>query len=545
MPSPSLQKTIDRVRRASAKAAAMVMYGFGIRANGPAPTPRAALDRWLASIDSKPLPAITGHVLLSALRNPTWIEWAGYAACVMRRMGIRTTILYSRSQVSAAESQWLPSKWRFWPGMIAIPDIALIDIDTWTDPSPTNCPGLDAAVNAIVSAAVAYDRHIEEQDIVDNPSIFCADVDALRARNLRAGNGLYELLKRERFDSFILMSGLVGETPGLLHAARESAQTTVCLEGWAWRAGHMIYNHNAPALEYNVKGWLEALGPWDAAKEREVDEYLKFVDGAKASDASWLESFYRVQRNAVSANLPERVREFVTAPGTLLLAAPNVVGDSSMLARERCFRGQRDWLEHLIAHVRERPQLRLVVRAHPAEQWVGPIKCKIRTGDLATRLAGDAPNVLVIGSEEPVNTFSLLPFASAGLVYLSSAGSEMTARGLPVIAAGRPKYEGLGIVDEPLDESAYFAAIDAVPSAPKRPSAARIVAAKRYLHLVFKGFSFCAQGSDFRAMSLDLDHPDSPAEHETFFRIIACRQRGPDQGSVGPTSQPHAILSRI
>ena len=523
----------------------MAMYGFGIRANGPAPTPRAALDRWLASIDSKPLPAITGHVLLSALRNPTWIEWAGYAACVMRRMGIRTTILYSRSQVSAAESQWLPSKWRFWPGMIAIPDIALIDIDTWTDPSPTNCPGLDAAVNAIVSAAVAYDRHIEEQDIVDNPSIFCADVDALRARNLRAGNGLYELLKRERFDSFILMSGLVGETPGLLHAARESAQTTVCLEGWAWRAGHMIYNHNAPALEYNVKGWLEALGPWDAAKEREVDEYLKFVDGAKASDASWLESFYRVQRNAVSANLPERVREFVTAPGTLLLAAPNVVGDSSMLARERCFRGQRDWLEQLIAHVRERPQLRLVVRAHPAEQWVGPIKCKIRTGDLATRLAGDAPNVLVIGSEEPVNTFSLLPFASAGLVYLSSAGSEMTARGLPVIAAGRPKYEGLGIVDEPLDASAYFAAIDAVPSAPKRPSAARIVAAKRYLHLVFKGFSFCAQGSDFRAMSLDLDHPDSPAEHETFFRIIACRQRGPDQGSVGPTSQPHAILSRI
>ena len=545
MASLSLQEKIQRVRRASAKAAAMTIYGIGIRGSGSAPTPRAALDRWLASIDSKPLPAITGHVLLSALRNPTWIEWAGYAACVMRRMGVRTTILYSRSQVSAAESQWLPSKWRFWPGMIAIPDITLIDIDTWADPSPTNCPGLDAAVNAIVFAAVAYDRHIEEQDIVDNPSTFGADVDALRARNLRAGNGLYELLKQERFDSFILMSGLVGETPGLLHAARESAQTTVCLEGWAWRAGHMIYNHNAPALEYNVKGWLEALGPWDAAKEREVDEYLKFVDGAKASDATWLENFYRVQRDSVSATLPGRVCAFVTAPGTLLLAAPNVVGDSSMLARERCFRGQRDWLEQLIAHVRARPQLRLVVRAHPAEQWVGPVKCTIRTGDLATRLAGNAPNVLVIGSEEPVNTFSLLPFASAGLVYLSSAGPEMTARGLPVIAAGRPKYEGLGIVDEPLDASSYFAAVDAVPSAPKRPSAARIVAAKRYLHLVFRGFSFSAQGTDFRAMSLDLDHPDSPAEHETFFRIIAGRQRGPDQGSAGPSTQPHAILSRI
>lgn len=45
------------------------------------------------------------------------------------------------------------------PGITAIPDVALIDIDTWTDLSPTNCPDLEAAVNAIVSAAVAHDRH--------------------------------------------------------------------------------------------------------------------------------------------------------------------------------------------------------------------------------------------------------------------------------------------------------------------------------------------------------------------------------------------------
>lgn len=536
---------IHNLGRACAKGAVIVLRGTGVRTRGTASTPRAALDRWLVSLYSKSLPTITGHVLLSALRNPTWIEWAGYAACVMRRMGIRTTILYSRSQVRAAEPQWLPAKWRFWPRISDIPDVHLIDIDAWIDASPSACPGLEGAVNSIVCAAVAYDRHIEEQDIADNISTFGADVDALRMRNLRAGNGLYAMLKRERFDSFILMSGLIGETPGLLHAARELSQPTVCLEGWAWRAGHMIYNHNAPALEYNVKGWLEALGPWDAAKEREVDEYLKFVDGANFSDAAWLESFYRVQRDSVSANLPDRVRAFVSAPGTLLLAAPNVVGDSSMLARERCFRGQRDWLEQLIAHVRARPHMRLVVRAHPAEQWVGPIKCKIRTGDLATRLAGDAPNVLVIGSEEPVNTFSLLPFASAGLVYLSSAGPEMTARGLSVIAAGRPKYEGLGIVDEPLNANAYFAAIDSVPSDPRRPSGACILIAKRYLHLVFKGFSYRAQGSDFRVTALEVDSPESPTEHDAFFRIIVGRQRSPDQGSTAPAVSADEILSRI
>lgn len=527
MPIQALHDRVRRLRGVSTRAASIAMWGLGF--SGHAPTPRAALDRWLKNLHSKPLPAITGHVLLSALRNPTWIEWAGYAACVMRRMGFRTTILFSGRQVSAAELSWIPSDWRFWPGVSAIPDVALIDIDAWDDLSLTRCPRLEAAVNETVLAAVAYDYHTEEQDVVDDRSTFDAAVEALRARNLRAGNGLYELLKRERFDTFVLMSGLIGETPGLLHAARESKQPTVCVEGWAWRAGHMIYNHDAPALEYNISGWLAALGPWDADKEREVDEYLKFVDGANASDADWLESFYRVQRDAVSAILPDRIREFVTVPGTLFLAAPNVVGDSSMLSRERCFRGQRDWLQQLIAHVRLQPHVRLVVRAHPAEQWVGPVKCKFRIGDLANRLARDAPNVLVIGSEEPVNTFSLLPFASAGLVYLSSAGAEMTARGLPVIAAGRPKYEGLGIVDEPPDAKSYFAAVQAISSSPKRPSAAQIVAAKRYLHLVFKGFSFHAHGGKFRATGLDLDHPESPQEHDAFFRIITGRAQGPDQ----------------
>lgn len=484
-------------------------------------SPREALDNWLAALGRRSLPPTDRHVLVTALRNPTWICWAAYAACVLRLMGVRTTMVFSGSQVRAAEPQWVPRKYRFWDGVPGIPGLRLLDMDSWVDSDPNVVPGLATSVDGMVRAALAYDLHIEEQDVLEGEESLGGAIESLRERNLRAGNGLWNLLAKERFDSFVLVSGLIAETHGLLQAARASSQPTVCVEGWAWRAGHMIYNHDAPALEYNVGAWMRVFGPWSREKDCEVDAYLKFVDGQQSADGHWLDSFYRVQRESVSATLPPRVREFLATGGSVLLAAPNVIGDSSMLVRERGFAGQRDWIERLILHVRQRPHLRLVVRAHPAEQWVGPGKCILRMGDIAARAARGVPNVLVIHSQEPLNTFSLLPFSSLGLVYLSSAGVEMTARGLPVIAAGRPKYEGLGIVAEPLTQGDYFAALDSMSSKPSRPSVDSISAARKYLYLVFKGFSFQAQGRDFKPMSLDLERPAAPIEHDAFFRILA------------------------
>lgn len=525
------QDAIRRARTAARIGAGVVAHELGASPRRP-PVARIALDRWTAQLRARPLPPVTRRVLVTALRNGTWMEWAAYAACVLRRMGVATTLLHSGAQERAVGGR-TPARWRFWNGVAAIPDVRTVDLDAWTDASPGACPGLDAAVERIVRASVAYDRHVEEHDVADDAATYGEAVAALRTRMMRAGNGIHAFLSRERFDQVVVLSGLIGETPGLLHGALAAGAPVVCVEGWAWRAGHMIYNHGAPALEYNVQGWLDALGAWDERKEREVDAYLRFVDGARPQDAAWLESFYRVQRDAVGATLPEHVRAFTQRPGALLLAAPNVVGDSSMLVRERAFRGQRDWLEALVAHMRTRPQANLVVRAHPAEQWVGPGKCTVRAGELARRIAAGAPNVLVIGSEEPVNTFSLLPFARAGLVYLSSAGPEMVARGLPVVAAGRPKYEGLGIVEEPATRGAYFAAVDAHIAQATRPDAARSQAAKRYLHLVFKGFSFPAHGADFRAVSIDFANPPEKEAHDRFYRIVAGLERGPDQGPAG------------
>jgi len=488
------------------------------------PTARLALERWLRALG--PIPPERGRVLITALRSRTWMEWTAYAACVLRQRGWTTTLLYRRSQVE--RTYRAPGPFNFWHRVADIPGIELIDLDTL--PAGEIDPSYRVLAEDLAPACIAYDAHVEEVDILADPKTYGARVASLARECARSGAALEAFLRsRPRFHRFLCYSGLIAESPGLLAAARRVGQETFCLEGWSWRPGHMVYNRNAPALEYNVQGWMAAGGGWTEEKEREIDKYLKFLDGEARNDA-WLNNFYRIQRAEVSAQLPPHIREFVAEDAPIFLCAPNVIGDSSMLRRETIFDGMRPWLRELIGWFRERPHLKLVIRAHPAEVWVGA-KCALHVGLYARELAAGAPNILVIDATEATNTFSLLPFARAGLVWISSAGVDFPVRGLPCMAAGKPKYTGLGIVEEPESREAYFATLARWAESAPRPTAEQTRSGKRFLHMVFKGFSFEAGSRTYYADQLRLGDMPSQEEHDRFFDILLGDRPAPDESA--------------
>ncbi len=485
-------------------------------------TARQALESWLNALG--PLPEIRGRILLTAGRNPTWIEWAAYAACVLRRMGFAPSLLYRASEIRRLYPE--PAYWNFWHGVSRIPDVALLNLEA-ESVADAGCTAYDDVAREASAYVVAYDHHVEESDVRADEARFGAALTNTSDRLRTAGAALTQILTPRRFDRFLCYSGLIGDSPALLAAARRAGLDTVCLEGWAWRPGHMIYNFNAPALEYNIAGWLRRLGPWDAAKEREVDAYLKFLDGEKRADGGWLDNFYRIQRDNVAAALPPDLRTFLAGEAPIFLLAPNVIGDSSMLRRETIFPGQQIWTREVIRWFAARPHLKLIVRAHPAEQWVGA-KCAVHMGPVAREAAAGAPNVFVLGSAEKVNTFALIPFARAGLAWLSSAGVDFVVRGLPAMVAARPKYEGMGIVQEPATREEYFAQLERWAERAERPSPEAITQGKRYLHVVFKGFSFEAGARNYRATGLHLDRMPNQAEHDRFYRILVADEPMPD-----------------
>lgn len=478
-------------------------------------THRQAVEQWKQSLQ---IPAVTrGRVAITTLRNRTWIGAGVYMACVLRQMGYESTILYRGSEIA----RYFPSShpwFGFWHGVSGIPGVQLVDLEqiAVTDAEMRE---FEEYARLSAPAAVAYDLHIEEQNLENAGESAHAALKSLIGLQMRMGAAALKHLSVNRYERLMLYSGLIGESPALLHAAQKVGVHTVCLEGWGWRPGHMIYNHNAPALDYDVDSWMQKIQPWDEEKEQEVDRYIEFLDGKYGGGSSWLDSIHVVQRARVAATLPPKLQAFVEGDAKIFLAPTNVIGDSSMLRRETIFRGQQDWCAALIEHFKRRPDAKLIIRAHPGEIWFGA-KRRIGMADVARDLAGNAKNVLVVDPGEKINTFSLLPFVDAGLVWISSIGVDMVVRGYPVLAAAKPKYTGLGIVDEPRTAEEYWTLLDSWIQATPRPSAAQITMAKQYLYIVFKGFSYEAWGKDFLATSVYLNRPTNPADHAAFFDAI-------------------------
>ena len=355
----------------------------------------------------------------------------------------------------------------------------------------------------------------------------------LRAEGFLAETGaaLERILRENPVSRLICYSGLIGRSPALQEAARRSGVEVLTVEGWAWRPGHMICNLNAPALEYNLEGWLRATGAWDESREVATDRLLQFQEGTLSRAEAATFDLHRVQRTAKSAPLPEALAAFRERPGATFLLATNVVGDSSILRRDPLFRSQRDWLRQTIAFFRARPGLNLVVRAHPDEAFIRR-KVVVRMGEVAREMAAGAANVLVIGGDEDVSSYALMPGLRAA--WSGSAPSASTWW-----RAGCPSWPRPG-----RSTTAWAWWRSRRPSPPigppwsgwprpgRRPADEQRTRARRYLDLVFAQFSFEAFSPTYRARDLFLEGAGAPPDAEVFYRIVA--------GDLPPETPPRA-----
>jgi hypothetical protein len=497
--------------------------------------PRLALASWTSALPRGG--AVRGRVMMMAFRNRTWIEWAVYATCQLRRLGIATTLVHSSSEVRRLYPlAGLAGLQRvgFWAGVEDIPDVRLVDLDDW-QPTPEQAARYRDFAREFAPTVAAYDLHVEEHE--EGPLARTYQRESARAEVLLAETGaaVERILRENPVQRVICYSGLIGRSPAVCEAGRRSGVDVLTVEGWAWRPGHMICNLNAPALEYNLEAWLKAAGAWDAVRQQEAASLLKFQESGVKEDGA-AGSLHSVQRNSSTAPLPPAVAEFLKRPGPRFLLATNVVGDSSMLRRDPIFRNQRDWVRQTIDFFRARPDWSLVIRAHPDEKFI-PGKVVVKMGDVAREMLGEARNVLVIGGDEDVSSYALMPGLAGGLVWMSSIGVDMVARGIPVLAVARPKYHDLEVVQEPRNTAEYFATLERLATAPAKVAVEQQTRACQYLNLVFSTFSFAAFSPTYRARDLFLEGPASPPDADVFYRIVA--------GDLPPETPPRREARQV
>lgn len=476
-----------------------------------------ALGEWRGAVASCP-PPNKPPIVVVALQNRFWMEWAIFAAHRIYAQGYRPIVLYSREEVDRAY-RWARQSGDedagFWHEALACDYLLFVDVDAEEDTSGiAPYDGLAARRAPIVTAYALGIEEGEGEALGDRyRQVYARATSAL----CQMGPQIETALARCRPLRVVCPSGIIGWSVAVMEASRRVACPAVFVETFEMRPGHLVWNVDRPAVDIDVEGWLKVAGAWDAEKERDAAALAAVQERRTTQRDEWLDDFKVFQRRRKSGRLPKRIETFLTRYPRSVLAGPNIVADSTTIGRATIFRSQQEWIRELIAFFQRRPDLGLIIRAHPAEATDQP-HCRI--GVLAPQLAGATPNILVIDGSEPVSTYAVVDRCVLGLIWVSDLGVDMVIRGRPVLLAAAARYAPLGICSTANSREEYFELLDRLAANPPLVDVDTIQRAKLYQWIVFKRMSLRATSSGFRTSEYQLTpgwmHPDQ----EIFYGIL-------------------------
>lgn len=134
----------------------------------------------------------------------------------------------------------------------------------------------------------------------------------------------------------------------------------------------------------------------------------------------------------------------------------NMNFDTAVLDRNTIFENMEEWLYRVIDFWKaSRTDLTLVIRIHPAEYKLVTAS-KEFMGDKIGTLVQEVPNIILIDSNEKVNSYELLKGMEYGLVYASTIGLEAAYHGKITIVAGKPYFRNKSFLITPSSRDEYF-----------------------------------------------------------------------------------------
>jgi hypothetical protein len=123
-------------------------------------------------------------------------------------------------------------------------------------------------------------------------------------------------------------------------------------------------------------------------------------------------------------------------------------------ADESLFIDYLDWLEQTCQHAAECQSYNLLVKIHPLDRAYDGSNAVDRVAEAYV----DAPNIHF--SRNQIAPETILQRCVLGITVRGTPGIEMTARGLPMILAGRGAYSDAGFCMAPKTQSEYFSLLE-------------------------------------------------------------------------------------
>jgi capsular polysaccharide biosynthesis protein len=306
-------------------------------------------------------------------------------------------------------------------------------------------------------------------------------IDVLRryfAAALMSRLALERLLSQTQYVSATLNHGIY-VPQGIVGAVARRHHVRIATWIVAYRKRSFIFSHgdtyHHTLMDEPVSNWEDM--DWDEETEADLMQYLKSRwTGAE----DWI-TFAKAPETALDAISRETGIDF-SKPSIGLLT--NVMWDAQLHYPQNAFRDMWEWLVATIKYFRQRPDLQLIIRVHPAELR-GHVQSRQPVADEIRREFGELPpNIFLIPPDSPVSTYAVMLQCDSVLIFGTKTGVELASLGVPVIVAGEAWIRNKGITIDATAPEHYQELLESLPLG-RRLDEKTMVRAKKYAYHFF------------------------------------------------------------
>jgi hypothetical protein len=283
------------------------------------------------------------------------------------------------------------------------------------------------------------------------------------------------ILKREQFDCVVTSHGCYVPHGAIAEVTRQQKKHLVAwylaykdrCTTWSHDDMYIYKMLDEPTSVWENMNWTEEM-------ELELMDYL--ADRAQGTK-DWLMCFHEKSQKNVEAIATELSIDF-SKPTIGLLT--NVMWDAQLFYSVSAFPNMLEWLLKTIDYFAKRPDLQLVIRAHPGEVRL-TMPSKQRAYDEIYKAFPKLPkNIFVVPPESIINSYVLMNQCDTVLIYGTTMGMELACFGIPVVVSGNSWIRNKGFTYDVSSQSSYFELLDRLPFPTRRLDERTTQRAKMY-----------------------------------------------------------------
>lgn len=274
------------------------------------------------------------------------------------------------------------------------------------------------------------------------------------SRNLDCMMRLASLMDQQKYDVMILQWGEIAEFGSAKRVAQMKSLPCTTFENFE-RKGTIALSHGTPCFPIDLSVLWKLDAPHTLSNERKL-RVQKYIGDRESGNYEDYFLPLQISNRSSTNELLKRLNLKTNSP--VVLMCTNLAWDGALLECNSAFPSMLEWVRSTVRYFALNPAHQLIVRTHPAEILLESNQPVARV--IEEELGKIPDNIHVIYPEEKTNTYDLMPLCDLALVYVSTTGLEISARGIPVIVAGKPHYSRKGFTIDPDNVVAYYDSIE-------------------------------------------------------------------------------------